>query len=202
MSSKVIKNYLLSDVVDSTASATRAANPLIGWTVDADVPQYLYTSLSTLWMGASGVADYSTRILATQGESKTRIGFPGYIEVIPYPSESIYESDGMLDDAIGAERSMIKIFFQTERPVKTTDFERLKQAELRIRCLLDEKQRGLSKKSPNIPISGDSTIDNFTSASMFKCVWEKFDLAPDASEIVITYRCDYVRLFSKVLNLP
>ena len=68
MASVTIKNYLMRDTVDSTALAVFNANPG-GWASSAQVPAYLYTSLCTLWTGASGnIAAFNKALVVNNGQ--------------------------------------------------------------------------------------------------------------------------------------
>lgn len=193
MPSTVIRNYLLRDVVDTTAAAIFALNPG-RWDSEADIPVYMYTSLCTLWTGSSGdVVNYERLISAQSGRGDVT---PNTITIAPIICESVdnYEGPERLD-ALGGETAKIFITFQQSRAVPEADWEKIQNSELRVRLLLDANLRGQSRKPQSVPVVGDKSIDE----GDFLCIWSAYANDPDESFLSAEYNISYIRTFARAV---
>ena len=205
MPAPIIRNYLLRDTVDSTAEAIYLLNAS-GWASPADVPVYLYTSLCTLWTGASSgssrIANYTKALVAQSGEGKKPPN--NCITISPLICESTIAGaseggDMIMDDAIGGEDAQVAIIFQVSQAPPTAIQDRAQNAELRTRLLLDCNLRPLSGGSISIPIDNTDELSIDASAELFLLSWQGYGTDPSAQAIISTYSCSYVRDFGRAI---
>lgn len=195
--SETIAAYLQTDVLVSSASSVRALNPG-KWAADADVPAYMFQPLYTIWTPpSSSLSDFRTRITGSSGQRTTKAF--GYIEVVPLMYDNAFNPETMIDDETGSESAIVDILFSIPRPVPTAQFDQLKMAELRVRLLLDYNWRTKAGKTPLIPVATSSTID---SSNYFFCFFQQFLNDPNASEVVVRYKVNYVRQTGLTNNIP
>ena len=191
MPASVIREYLLTDVVDTTPAAIRALNPGV-WDTDGDVPVYMYTSLCTLWTGSSGdVVNYDRLVSAQSGRGTVTADS---ITISPIICESVDSSEGPeYMDELGAENARIFITYQQNRLVPDADWGRIESAELRTRLLLDANLRGQSRKPQSLPVVGDTSIF----PGNFLCIWAAYANDPDESYLTSEYNISYIRSFGR-----
>lgn len=197
MPNKIIADFLRQDFTDSTA-LTVYNNPANAglFSSPSDVPVYLYQSLKTIFSGVSSVlSDYQKQIVTFYGRGATNA--KGDIAVIALQSESAFGSGpGFHSDEPGAEKAKVGIYLRLQTPIQSADYERIRNAELRIRFIIDSTINSVVRQdSDNLPVSPgiDLTIfDNY-----FKCFWEGFDAPPNESELLTMYRVEYVRVFAQ-----
>lgn len=194
MTAQAIQYYLCQDVVDGSAAAVSAANAAF-WPSPANVPSYAYESLGTIWTGAATVSSvFRNDIVYRFGnvdETNTEIS------IFTQPIESA-NFDRVRANTIGAEETnvVIRLFkAQTRATNKNDGMDLIKNAELRIRYLLDSNWRRLRKgTAPFIPSTGDSSLDPSVGVYL---VWDGFISPPSAVECHIRYRAYYVRAVPK-----
>lgn len=195
----VIREYLLLDVVDRTASSVMVLNPGM-WASEAEVPVYLYKSLCTLWTGASGdVVNYDRMIVAKSGEGKNLS--ENCIWISPYICDNSESSDEIpwLSDVQGGESARIFIGLSYKKGTKVTPEleDRTQNSELRIRLLLDQNLRSTCQKPQDLPIAPGGSINS--SYGLFRMSWKGYDSDPSAIEIVAEYHAAYVREFARAV---
>lgn len=200
MPGSIIRNYLLLDTLDTTASAINTLNGN-GWGSASSVPYYMYTSLCTIWTGASGSVDaFEKAIVATSSEGK--MPNQNAITISPYICESAdYSSNNegpALSDGVGAENAIVKILFKTTA-TPTRNFDRAQNAELRVRLLLDAKLRAESGKSSSIPIDNSNDLSIDETYNTFLCSWLGYEVEPAASQMVSIYAVTYYRSFGAAI---
>lgn len=207
----VLQNYLQSDVVDTTAALVRAANPDQNWTMDSQVPVYLYQSLKTILLGSGSLlADFKRRIVSGSGQHASVAA--GFIEIVPVYCESVEYPEGMEINIPGGEFARVKFFFSLGRPVDPSMYQTLVDCELRIRTILDYANRnikafnGSNPSGQDLPLSSiaaDNTIVSTAGYSLFRCKWLSLTNEPNTAELVSEYRVEYVRQFGNlILNVP
>jgi hypothetical protein len=196
----VIKNYLSLDVNDTTPQAVIAANPTL-FTSASDVPLHLYTSLKTIWVGTTASnQDFANRIVPGLGFNAEMT--EGFITICPLQMEDTESPDSMMIDQSESEYALVRILLGIARPVSPVDFYKVRDADLRIRLLLDQCLRGKAGKPPDLPIAGDNTIDS-TQFGIFRCFRKRFDTFPNASELSSVFRVEYFRTYGQVIvNIP
>lgn len=187
------------DTIDSTASAINALNGN-AYGSPSKVPLYMYTSLCTIWTGASGnVAALDKAIVVSSGEGKDPA--TNAITIAPYicESDSNENEGGLENDDTGAEAALVKIFLKTSPTPTSSVFNRIQNAELRIRLLLDTIIRSKYGYSSSIPINntGDLSIDD--TADLFMCQWLGYETEPSASQLAVNYALSYYRSFGKAI---
>lgn len=204
MPSPIIRSYLLQDTVDHTAQQIFNLNPG-GWTDVSKVPIHLYTSLCTLWTGASGgvnrIANYNKSIVARSGQGLDTANNSIIIQSYICESSNATGEEGDLvqDDAIGAENALVRIMFKTQASPPPAIAQRTKDSELRVRLLLDCNLRRLGSKPNSIPIDNtdDRSIDD--SYTLFLLNWLGDSNDQNSIEMVANYACSYVRCFGNTI---
>lgn len=189
MSARVIEWNLEQDVIDRTAADVMTANPGM-FATTADVPDFLFKSLKTIWLGAPAASGALADAVISDLRTKTNDS-AGAITVI---ADRVFESvEGRFfeSDQMGAETARMVI--QLTRPRNTTSVTIIRDACLRVKYILDEGSRGLRRLPPQLPIRTDNTLD----ASFG--LYARFDefigpLRTDIEEIIFT--CEYVRVFA------
>lgn len=187
------------DTIDSTASAINALNNN-AYGSNSKVPFYMYTSLCTIWTGASGnVAALDKSIIVSSGEGKDTA--TNAITIAPYICESDSQENegGLQSDDVGAEAALVRLFLKTKPTPIPSEFNRIQNAELRIRLLLDTLIRSRYGYSSSIPINntGDLSIDD--TYDLFMCQWLGYETEPSASQLVVNYAISYYRSFGKAI---
>lgn len=191
----IIKAEMLKDVTDISAASVVALYPT-RFDSPADVPEYLYKSLQTIW-GSS--LDMS--IITDLGGGQTRA--EGNIII---SETAIFESNEVRDSMIdlpGAESAQIDITFQ--KPRNQLGPQIVKNAELRTRLIIDYTLRqNIKFIQPDLPMSVGA-IPNLTrydlsidDAYWFKCFWRGYAIEAATSHVVARYRTEYVRMFLSV----
>lgn len=191
MTAKAIQYYLCQDVVDGSAASVSAANPTI-WATAADVPDYAYKSLGTIWTGAPTTSSNLENRIVYQFGSVTNNTIE--IALFTQPVDSVL-FDRVKDNEIGAEETnlVIRLSKPQGRPGIDTlaNFNTVQQAELRIRYLLDLNWRSLRKGTPpQIPSTGDKSINPSYGINI---TWDGYISPPNAVECQFRYRVFYIR---------
>ena len=206
MPSPIIKAYLLTDTVDTTAQNIANLNPLV-FPSSAYVPRYMYTSLCTLWTGVSGnVGALANDILAISGAGLSTSRNVISISTTIHESSDLDEEDMYISDFTGAESGLLTILISTSK--SPTDINLTQDTELRIRWLIDSNLRALRGVGQNIPIynlptnnlSGDTSI--LAANSVFGCKWLRYEADQNAQELASEYAITYQRAFGKGVGPP
>lgn len=200
MSSRIIKYALEQDVTDRTASQVRAANPGI-WSSDAEVPEYLYQSLKTLWLGSSAASGELANVIVA-GLGTGRESSSGSIVVyIQRCLESVEDPNSIFkSDTLGAESAEAHILLYTTRNRISLDF--INNATNRVKYVLDHRLRGLRRLNPNLTVTTiDKSIINPANSSTgyFYCQYQGYrnteiERVP-VSELI--FQVDYIRAFGR-----
>ena len=188
MSADVIRETLLGDLTSVAASSISASYPEL-FADATEVPAFLYTSLKDIWVGVSAASsEYARRVIAYYGEGKTVAS--GDIEIIPMViKESADVPSGWQDDTPGAETAVFAIKFAVPRT--TTSYDKVRDAALRTRYLLDNDWRSRRGENPQLTIAGDLTINK---NGHFRCFWLGDD-GSNASEYISNYKLEYLRVY-------
>lgn len=155
MPSRQIRYNLINDYIDRTAADVMAANPGMFDSV-SEVPEYLYLSLKTLWLGAGAASgDFAKRVVADLGTGMESSA--GCITIFTTQIEDQADDNQTFqDDRYGAEVAMVEIYMNIPRV--NTDIDILMNAGLRIKYLLDYNARILRGLTTNLLVS--PTVDN------------------------------------------
>ncbi len=151
-----------------TAAQVRARLPN-QWAADIDVPIFLYQPLSEILLGLYGDS--------TAQEALQELIIPVYglgdtpdqlcIQLIDVPFESVEKADGMKSDQVGAETALLKTLIQIGENLSEADGQIAKQADLRMRLVLDVNARSAARRGTGaesfpqgngLPSNGDPTI--------------------------------------------
>lgn len=194
MPGELLAKVLGLDITDTTAVAVAALNPDI-FTDPSEVPAYLYMSLGSIWLGSAKAADLPKYITAELGGGKTKAD--GSIVIIERQvMESVLQPMGSRIDITGAEASTVDILIQKPR---NTLGGTVKDAELRIRYLLDQTLRGERYISPDLSTRdlSNEPYDKSIRDGLFKCQWRGYMYEPHISQITTRYIVEYIRLFCR-----
>lgn len=179
-----LKAYLATDVVDSTATIVYNANTDL-FSSPSAVPDYCYTSLSTL-MGVAS-ADLPTRIIPAYGEDVT----PSSLSIIFQPDvtgDSVNYPTEIRSDYQGAEYENLCILVRAPGSYKNASL--IRSIQLRIRFLIDQNLRQYRNLPPGIAITeDDSVLDQY-----LRCFWKRSGTL-FAVEQVSYYSLNFIRAF-------
>lgn len=189
MSARVLEWNLEQDVIDRTAADVRTANPGL-FASDADVPDFLFKSLKTIWLGTFAASGDLAGVVISDLRTKTNDS-AGAITIIADRVIESAEARFFESDQIGAETARIVIQFT--RPRNTTSVTIIRDACLRVRYILDLASRSLRGLPQQLPIRTDNTVDPSFG------LYARFDeylgpLRADIEELIFT--CEYVRVFA------
>ena len=187
--------YLINDTVGLSASTVSSENSDLFPTA-ADVPPHAYKPLSEIWVGsASGSGEMANRVVYQHGlgfeESRGEITLRGYeIPSSEDPAEGEYSNDP------GAETMRLNIVFRQpdELTATSADYQRIIQAELRVRYLLDENWR--RKRRPEDGILVPATYDR-SIISGIRCTRMRQLDPPNAKEFTASYIVCYTRAITR-----
>lgn len=191
MSAKVVRYNIINDYTDKTASDVRTANPGL-FATDADVPEYLYKSLKTLWLGSSAASsEFAARVspYLGGGDSDSR-GSITVVQISTIESSQSQESI-MQDDQIGAENAEILITMRIPRVAQTTDL--LDNVCQRLKYILDMNYRYVRGLPSDLSIGGDNTIAD----QYYKCLFYDYGQEQRTGECTILFKVAYVRKFGR-----
>lgn len=196
MISKVLKANLILDVTDRLASDLVTAHPE-DFPTTADVPEFLYKSLKTLWLGSGAASgDLAKAIVADPGignESNASIDIltdkmiPSYL----FPR-------GMQSDEPGSFTTFCRIVLYKPRvTVSSTIAETINQTTLRLSYLLDHYNRSV-RQLGELTVSGSPMV----ASEYLKCYLEEISgpgvtrvMSSSAMELV--FRVEYKLQFLK-----
>lgn len=189
MAREAIKLYIANDVasvVSTTASGVQALNSDL-WETSAQVPSYAYRSFGQIWIGGSAASgELANRIVYKMGSAEENA--LGEITLLCDEMESVdLKQEGLQTNEAGGESMYLDIVLRL--PDTKKDYDRIVNAELRLRYLLDEnwrkKRRGTT---PYIPNLGDHTItDNV------RLRWIRHLVPPNAKEVWTRYAVNFTR---------
>ncbi len=168
----MIRANLLLDTVSTTAlDIFNSGNQQGQWLTPADVPRFLYTSLTDL---CSGYGILSDLIVSDYGISETQATAPIIIQ--PTEIDPSYSADFLEQDVSGAYYMEFDILVKQVRTSKDIYF--IRDVGLRIIYILHHTYRGSQYNqfsnahagtSPDLFIIGDNTIYPGTDC---KCKWK------------------------------
>lgn len=155
MPSRQIRLNLINDYIDRTAADVMSANPGMFDDV-SQVPEYLYLSLKTLWLGAGAASgDFAKKVVADLGTGMESSA--GCITIFTTQIEDQADDNTTFqDDRYGAEVATVEIYMTIPRV--NTDIDLLMNAGLRIKYLLDYNARILRGLTTNLLVS--PAVDN------------------------------------------
>lgn len=174
MISELLRYNLINDYTDRDPQEF-VTNYSTVFSASGQVPEYLYKSLKTIWLG-SGAASSE---LANRVVSMTGIGDEDSAGTIVIMNDANFPSSqfprGLRSDDPGAEVMMVNILLYGPRKSKTL-YKDIQSAAQRIRYLLDlptrTKVRGLSPNIdfPNSSYDWDKSVD---SDDYLRCWWQE-----------------------------
>src|SRR3990167_11014771 len=188
---EVIANVLRLDVTSTAASSFVDTYPQY-FSDTSQVPAHFYKSLCNIWLGSDmATSVWANYITTSFGMGNSR---PDGIEIIPTRVlESIKHPDSIRNNAIGAEYAEMVIYLKI--PGKPTIDNKIRDAELRIRRLIDWNYRGLRNQARFFAsVSTDNTINP---DQPIKCQFREYITYVNEKQLGLIYGCDYSRLFLK-----
>lgn len=184
--------YISSDVhsaVTTTQASVQAANPTL-WPLVTQVPPYAYQSFGDIWIS-------STTFTAASGDVFGRVVYQlganleaslGEVTIL---GEGIESADvrnmGLQENTAGAETMYLNTVLRL--PEELQDWNKIVNADLRLRWLLDENWRKARHVPAYIPNLGDYTIGGNVRIS-----WIRHLVPPNAKEVWSQYLLCYDRL--------
>lgn len=185
---KATNLFISSDVQTSltpSASAVFAANSDL-WPNQASMPPYAYQPFGVIWIGVNASSsDVSNRIVYKLGQNYEESR--GEVTLLTSPIESVdFPNAGLQSNDVGAETAYLDLVFRL--PEESQDWDRISNAELRVRWLIDENWRKHRKLPPYIPNLGDFTCSNV------RFSWIRHMVPPNAKELWSRYLVCYNRL--------
>ena len=196
MISRVLRYNLINDVVDLDPNSFVSLYPTM-FSASGQVPQYLYKSLKSLWLGTSAASgDLAGYIVADTGvDQETPKGaiviemdsiFEAYNSPIPRSSRA---------DDTGCEITLAKIVIYKPRIVNQPDL--IYNTTTRVKMILDQYYRNVKRKGM-LTIAGDIDISH-TPTDTIACFHLNTD-GPGRVDKVggrlaeMTFRCEYKRI--------
>lgn len=183
----VVRNTLIQDYTDTTAEAVYLANTLV-FSSSADVPNYLYQSLATLF-GVVGLSGLSSIITANQGKATTKT--KGLVIQHTMEWEAVCVREGNRSDQSGARTSTVHIGLRNL--VTTKDYSQIDNILQRVVYLLDFYTRENRTTPTTVDLTIDSSIKGFYQHPFRLSFIKAF--VNDASEIVVEFRAEFYRIF-------
>lgn len=202
MISDIIRYNLIQDYTDRDPQTLADTYPTVFPGGSGDVPEYLHSSLKTIWVGVAGASsDLESRVIAMTG-----IGDEDSAGTIVISNDSNFPSSefprGMRSDDPGAEVMMIKIILYGPRKSKTL-YKDLQNAARRIRYLLDfptrSSVRGL-KGDIDFPSSSYDWDKSVDPDDYLRCWWQETSGVTSYQNqkhnfIQMSFMVEYVRIF-------
>lgn len=193
---KCIADVLRNDTLSGYASSYVATYPQL-FNAASAVPSYLYTSLKDIWMANSSASglNWSNLIQDTYG-----FGYGGNreisvvtvrtLDIVDSPMDELYKSN-----TTGCEFAEVFIYFKITGNLSTSDIDRIVQAELRVRRLIDYNYRVNVCNNVEFPIT-DLTINPTEDV---KCYWQGSvaNVQGQEKQLAIQYYAGYTRLLLK-----
>jgi hypothetical protein len=189
----VIADVLRNDVTTVPASTFVSLYPSV-FNAASAVPTYLYTCLKDIWLANTTASGNSNTYWSDQIVSTYGYGNSGRrtIDVTFLRTQDGINSPNNQSNTVGAEYAEIFIYFKIGDVLQPGDVDRITNAELRVRRLIDYNYRVNITKTP-IFTSDDLTIDpNYP----IQPYWQGFigkDQSP-SKECAALYFCTYRRL--------
>ena len=178
MSVPTIRQFLANDVVDSDPAVVSADNSA-SWPTSADVADYGYKSLGTIWVGVPTTSPtLASRIVYKAGEGTNNA--LGEISLIALPMESVENQQSIDNNTTGALDYYMEIVYRL--PDKQASWDKINNASIRVRYLLDYNWRRKRKEKP-IQISVTPAVDKSLDGS-FLCRWLGYKTPPNGIEVV------------------
>lgn len=149
MLTKLIRANLITDVIDRDPSVIAAANPSLFTDGASDVPDYIWKSLKSCFLGTSAASSALAEIVVFDAGDGTpgpnggivitnNFETPQYTNAIPRQHK---------DDATGAESALLKLIIYTPR-VRTGGSATVEDTCERIKMVLDTYYRIERKMKP------------------------------------------------------
>jgi hypothetical protein len=186
------------DVNDSSAAAVSALNSSV-WPTAADVADYAYKSLGTLWIGAATPSsDLEERIVYKFGEGENYAY--GEISLLSMPTESIYNDMGEKRNEEGALDFYLEIVYRLND--RDADWDKIYNTSMRVRYLLDygwraQRTRYGNVVSPYINVPSPLKTDKGLKDPGIRCEWLGYITPPNAIEAAERYLISYTVIVPK-----
>lgn len=186
---KAVQLYIASDIASSVvtlASSVQALNSDL-WPTVAAVPSYAYQPFGTIWINAwCSSSQLAQRVVFKLGED-IEVS-QGDISLLGDEIQSTdVTNDGFQSNDPGAETMFMDIVLKL--PEETEDWDRIANADIRLRWLLDENWRGRRKGvSRYVPNLGDHTV-----GSEIRMRWIRWLVPANAKELWSRWMVAYTR---------
>lgn len=180
MSVPTIKQFLANDIVDANPATVSASNAAC-WPTSADVADYGYLSLGSIWVGVPTTSSVlASRIVYKAGEGANNA--LGEISLISLPTESVENQQGLDNNSVGAIDYYMEIVYR--QPDKSANWSKINNAALRVRYLLDHNWRAKRRARPN-HIMVTPVVDKSLGVNEgIICRWLGYKTPPNGIEVV------------------
>lgn len=190
MSVEIIKQNILLDNVDRTASAVLAANSATFTNVN-QIPAWLYTSITTMYVATS--ADFPSKVATDLGTGSIPAGSSIVLtrkNIVPSYLDQIEPT--LKSNQTGAESSLVEIILK--QPRSNTSITSLEDASNRLMYILDYYYRSDRGINPNLTVTGDKDINP---DSYFRCFFFGLNLREDmrVGEVSLLFKVEYLKSF-------
>lgn len=190
MSVEVIKYNIILDNVNRTAAAVLAANSGTFTNVN-QIPAWLYTSLSTMYVSAS--SEFPSKVATDLGTGSIPAGSAIILtrkNIVPSYLDEIEPS--LKSNQTGAESSLVEIILK--QPRSNTSVTNLEDAANRLMYVLDYYYRAERGLNPNLTVAGDKDINP---QSYFRCFFFGLNLRQEIrnGEIALLFKVEYLKSF-------
>ncbi len=201
MSTKVIRQAIISDYIDRTAQDVINANSgSLVFSSTGDVPEYLYKSIATLLGVSSSVL--ATRIVEDLGTGQANAEGGIVISSSFVPSYMDESPPRMNDDRAGAETGYLTMKVYVPRRVVSSDT--MLNIIYRLAYILDHSWRSKRTSStallpPDLTSTADKTILRSDEGGYYKCHFTGLSYKENlsASQNTLLYKVQYVRRVGK-----
>ncbi len=177
MSVPTIRAILAADITDLDPSVV-SANNSAAWPTSGDVADYGYKSLGTIWVGpGTSTPTLTSRLVYKAGEGTNNA--LGEISLIALPMESVENQQSIENNSTGALDYYMEIVYRI--PDKQANWDKIQNASIRVRYLLDYNWRRKRKLGPAIKVS--PAVDKSLNGG-FLCRWLGYKTPPNGIEVV------------------
>lgn len=194
---KSLADVLRNDLITVQASTYVTNYPSI-FNAASAVPTFLYTCLKDIWTVGTVDQGISNSAWASRIQDSYGFGLGGNRVINITPIRILDQVDGPQDgnrsNVPGSEFAEVYVYLKIGGQLASADVDRITQAELRIRRLLDYNYATNIANKPEIPVT-DLTINP---TADIKAYWQGVVAPPITDkDVAILYYCYYTRLLLK-----
>lgn len=192
---KVIHYNLVRDVTDRDPEILVSSYPAV-FSASGQVPEYLYKSLGTLWLGTtSASADLDKKVSVGTGGSESSSG--SIVILVDSTIPSYISSRGQRNNDPGAVTSIVRIVLYKPPGRTTSPDQQISNTADRIVYILDEPMRQL-RHNPQLTLAGSNNIGS-TEDDFIMCYLEEIrgpgNVVQEKASLELIFRVEYMKIF-------